>query len=107
MSNITQKDAAEMIFGRGCEEQTSLQKGSPTKPNRFTNSLENSNTMFQNFEGILFYSPLYGTTDHPVLCFIYLVSGPSFQVRNEERIRSLEESENVKDLCPNVGVTHQ
>lgn len=56
-AHITPKDAAKMIFGRGCDEQTSLPRGSPTKPNRFRNSLENFNTIFQNFEGILVFHP--------------------------------------------------
>lgn len=99
------------VAGQGMWWANLSTKESPAKPNRFRNSLEIFNTIFQSFEGILFFSPLYGTIFTPLttlsFCFIYLVSGPSFQVRNEERIRSLEESENVKDLCPDVGVTHQ
>lgn len=52
-------------------------------------------------------SSLYGVTDRAVLWFIYLLSGPSFQVRNEEKMHSLEESENVQKCCPDLGVRHR
>lgn len=52
-------------------------------------------------------SSLYGVTDRTVLWFIYLLSGPSFQMRNEEKMHSLEESENVQKRCPDLGVRHQ
>lgn len=54
------KDAAETILdvtGQGWGEQSSLQRGSPAKPNGFRNSLENFDAVFQNFEGILFFQP--------------------------------------------------
>lgn len=39
--------------------------------------------------------------------FISLLSGPSFQMGNEEKIHSLEESDSVMNFCPNLGVKRQ
>jgi len=53
------------------------------------------------------FSPWYGITDHTVFCLINFLSGPSFQMRNEDKIHSLEESENVKNFCPDLGIRPQ